>query len=685
MLGPRSLALAVSVALVAACGDDGVGFPMMDAGPDAGPLPDAGPPPSTIATLDDIEISLGTLTPRVGPDVFTYTVAPTVFPEGEVEVRATPTDPDASLSINGERTSPGEPVTVPLGIGVNTINLVVTAPAGSPRRTYTLQVDATSAELADLESLSGPLVPAFDPEVERFLVRLAALTGSVQLVPVSVDPGATITVGEEQVASGAVSDRFRVPRGARRTIEVTCLARDGVTQTRHLVTFNGAEAAQVARLDGDPIQDGDRLGEAVDVDGGRFVVGLPAEDSDGTGRGNDDAPEAGAVRVFELEEGGSESWAEAALLKAPVPASGERFGASVALDGDTLVVGAPGTATDGLAGAGAAHVFVRDDDGLWSHQATLEASNAGADDAFGTAVALAGDQVVVGAPGESSRGIDPATNDAPGAGGAYVFTRDADGVWSETVLLKAGNPDVDAAFGASVATQGGRVAVGAPGESTLDADDPETTAPGSGAVYVFEPRSVDGALVQEAFLKATPTGAIGAGDAFGTAVALFADSVLVGAPGDDANGSDRSNNEAPDAGAVYAFVREVDGEGEVRWVVQGYIKGGSADDGQVLDGDRFGTSVALFDNSAVIGAPGEDGDGFDLSSEGVTDSGAAFVFRRLGDLWSLAGYLKAEDVAADAAFGSAVATDAARFLIGSPGRGTEEPPRTDAGSVYVFD
>jgi len=109
--------------------------------------------------------------------------------------------------------------------------------------------------------------------------------------------------------------------------------------------------------------------------------------------------------------------------------AGDMFAYSVAISGDRIVVGAPEEDSDGsnevdnsAFTAGAAYVFVRDETS-WSQQDYLKASNAGAGDMFGYSVAISGDTILVGAPEEGSDGSDEGDNSASLAGAAYVFER----------------------------------------------------------------------------------------------------------------------------------------------------------------------------------------------------------------------------------------------------------------------
>src|SRR5262249_29903683 len=154
-----------------------------------------------------------------------------------------------------------------------------------------------------------------------------------------------------------------------------------------------------------------------------------------------------------------------------------RFGWAVAIDGDTIVVGArweDGAAagvngdetSDAAPLAGAAYVFVRQGTS-WSQQAYLKASNPGHGDEFGYAVGVSGDTIVIGAHDEesSTTGIDSTPDDnAEEAGAAYVFGR-VGTTWSQQAYVKASNTASYAEFGDSVAVSGDTIVVGSPSES----------------------------------------------------------------------------------------------------------------------------------------------------------------------------------------------------------------------------
>ncbi|MEL7234074.1 MAG: FG-GAP repeat protein, partial [Chloroflexota bacterium] len=264
---------------------------------------------------------------------------------------------------------------------------------------------------------------------------------------------------------------------------------------------NGSTWSQQAYLKAENAGSGDQFGYSVAVDGDTVVVGAYLEDGSATtvnGPDDNSASAAGAAYVF-VRSGST--WTQEAYLKADNAGSGDRFGYSVAVDGDTVVVGAyteDGSATtvngpdDNLAGAaGAAYVFTRVGS-TWSQQAYLKADNAGVSDFFGYSVAVDGDTVVVGAvieDGSATTVNGPDDDLAGNAGAAYVFTR-VGSTWSQQAYLKAENAGASDQFGWSVAVDGDTVVVGAIGEdgSATTVNGANDNAAGfAGAAYVFAP------------------------------------------------------------------------------------------------------------------------------------------------------------------------------------------------------
>ena len=322
-----------------------------------------------------------------------------------------------------------------------------------------------------------------------------------------------------------------------------------------------------------------------------------------------------------------------AYLKASNADAYDQFGVSVAISGDTVVVGAPYESSSASGGegdnsafhSGAAYVFTRSGSS-WSQQAYLKASNAGEYDLFGLSVAIDGDTIVVGAVVESSSASGgESDNSAFAAGAAYVFTRSGSS-WSQQAYLKASNADEYNNFGTSVAIDGDTVVVGAVGESAS-----------AGAAYVFT-RS-GSAWSQQAYLKASNAES---SDSFGCSVAISGDSVVVGAYGESSSASGgESDNSASFVGAAYVFTRSGSS-----WSQQAYLKASNAE-----EYDEFGISVAISGDSVVVGADDDSSASGGESDNSAFWAGAAYVFTRSGSSWSQQAYLKASNAEAGDYFG----------------------------------
>ena len=393
---------------------------------------------------------------------------------------------------------------------------------------------------------------------------------------------------------------------------------------------------------------GDQFGFAVALsdDGATLAVSANLEDSAATGINGDQhdnsMENSGAVYIFRR---GAEGWRQEAYVKASntgEPEDGDNFGyvLSLSADGNTLAVGATGEDSAGVGvngypsdnsarGAGAVYVFVRED-GNWSQQAYLKASNTDATDLFGISLAISddGNTLVVSALDEdgSSSGVDgPDDDGSRGSGAVYVFTRQG-AQWQQQSYLKASNAAGNDAFSmVALSGDGNTIGVAAFDEDSsdtgVDADQADDSFEDSGAVYIFSRN--DSSWAQTAYIKSSNTSPF---DQFGTRLFLNRDgSVLaVGAPLEDGSASGVNGPQddlADEAGAVYLY-RRTDGE----WQQAAYLKAPAS---EIYD--EYGANVALDDTGEIVavgvrvedgGAAGINGDQSDNS---VRDSGAVFV------------------------------------------------------------
>ena len=334
--------------------------------------------------------------------------------------------------------------------------------------------------------------------------------------------------------------------------------------------------------------------------------------------------------------------AELAKLSASGVAGGDRLGHSVAVDGDTMVVGAPALSSN--AREGAAYVYVREA-GVWTQAAKLTASDGHSGDLFGWSVAVDGATVVVGAYLDDDGGTD--------SGSAYVFSEPAGG-WvsaSSDVKLTASDPAGGDGFGWSVAVDGATVVVGAQWD--------EDGGSYSGSAYVFsEPAS--GWVSASSDVKLTASDPA-VGDVFGGSVAVDGATIVVGAHGDDDGGSN--------SGSVYVFSEPAGG-----WVSASSSVKLTASDPAAHD--QFGDSVAIDGDTIVVGAY--------LDDDGGSGSGSVYVFSEPAGGWVSASSdvkLTASDPAANDWFGWSVAIDGATVVVGAYG---DDDGGSASGSAYVF-
>jgi hypothetical protein len=337
-------------------------------------------------------------------------------------------------------------------------------------------------------------------------------------------------------------------------------------------------------------------------------------------------------------------------------------------------------------------------------EAYLKASNTDATDRFGQRVALAGDTLAVGAPGESSKanGVNGNQADdlASASGAVYVFRRSGS-TWVQEAYLKASNTGRGDLFGQSVTLDGDTLAVGAYYEASnatgVNGNQADDSANGSGAVYVF--RRSGSTWAQEAYLKASNTGP---GDGFGVSVALDGDTLAVGAWDEDSNATgvngDQADNSAPHSGSVYVFRRSGS-----TWAQEAYLKASNTDGVEdcgsscEYPGDTFGSSVALEGDTLAVGARGEasnaTGVNGNQADNSAFDSGAVYVFRRSGSTWAQEAYLKASNTGAGDLFGYSVALDGDILAVGAFGEASNatavngnqaDNSATNSGAVYVF-
>ncbi len=355
--------------------------------------------------------------------------------------------------------------------------------------------------------------------------------------PVTIDPA--VQQAELTAPDGAGGDGFGLPISlSKNTVAAGAAGKNGHTGAAYVFVRSGTTWSLQAELTASDGAVNDFFGYSVSVSGNTVVVGAI---------GNNNS--TGAAYVF-VRSG--IAWTQQAELAASDGFRYDVFGASVSVNGDTMVAGAP----DRNIATGAAYVFVRSGS-AWTQQAELTASDGAPVDMLGTSVSVSGNTLVAGALKNSV------------GGAAYVFVRSGT-VWSQQAELVASDGASGNNFGQSVCVSGSTIVSGAPGRINF-----------TGAAYVFVGRG--GSWTQEAELTASHGVA---GDNFGTAVSIHRDSMVVGALG-------RNNN----TGAAYLFTRS-----NTVWTQHPKL---IASDG--VSGDEFGRSVSISGDTIVAGAPGKNG------------------------------------------------------------------------------
>lgn len=357
-----------------------------------------------------------------------------------------------------------------------------------------------------------------------------------------------------------------------------------------------------------------QFGTASALDGDTLVIGAPRND---TG-------ERGTVYVYGRGEAG---WVEAARLTVPEGEDSYNFGAHVDVSGDTVIAGGEWA----IGYAVTPRVYRRGPEGF-ELEAVLTSALPSHASSYGAAVAIDGDTAVVGAFYDEVGEARP--------GGAYVWQRSGT-TWSLTAQLRPDTLDEVVFFGREVAVSGDTVLVGSPFDSDVDHH--------SGAVYVYRRDGAGWALEEKVTLPF-----LGFNFAFGSTLAIDGDRFLAWIGDSDVT---------VDNGAVHVFVRR-----EGRFVLETRLE----PRGHAVRG-RYGASLALDGNRAVVGAPGWFNTG--------ANAGAAFTWMLDGGGWTNTARLLRDNAHLAQRFGGAVSITDRTFVVCAP---HEDDERGDfAGAAYV--
>jgi len=359
---------------------------------------------------------------------------------------------------------------------------------------------------------------------------------------------------------------------------------------------------------------GHQFGWAVGLSGNTAVISANRDEENGV--------QSGSVYVFVIS---GSTWTQEAKLTASDGKGEDQFGFSVAIEGDTVVVGAWNVDTN----RGGTYIYVRSGT-AWTEQAKLVNSDS-SDDNMGESVAISNDTVVVGASVYDSF-----------RGSVYVFVRSGS-MWTEQVKLTASDGTQNDYFGVGVAISDDTIVIGAYNRNE--------NGFASGSAYIYSRSGSD--WTEQAKLIPSDGDSF---DRYGRSVAIDFDTAVIAAENDDDSGRD--------SGSVYIYIREGS-----EWTEQAKLV---ASDGAI--GDSFGKSVAASGDLVVIGSSRDDDDGL--------SSGSAYAYARSGVTWSPKEKFVAPDASRGDYFGRSVALDGGKTVIGAH---WDEDKGYRSGSAYFID
>ncbi len=418
-------------------------------------------------------------------------------------------------------------------------------------------------------------------------------------------------------------------------------------------------------------------GYSVAVDGNYAVVAAYRDFSDETG--NNHLFEAGSAYILKNLNG---VWTEIKKIVASDRAASDRFGVSVSISGDIVVVGAASEDEDALGantlfGAGAAYIFYKDQGGVdnWGQVKKIVASDRDVGDNFGVSVSISGDIVAVGANWENEDA--GGTNTFNDAGSAYIFYKDQGGSnnWGQVKKIVAADRAINDNFGFAVSINANTLLVGAQSEDE-DAGGINTVF-NAGSAYIFY--KDQGGAGNWGQVKKIVASDRDVGDFFGSSVSLDADIALVGAFSEDED--ELGANTLSNAGSAYIFYKDqggVDNWGQIKKIV--------ASDRASLD--NFSESLSISGNTIVIGAFQEDEDASGTNT--VNLAGSAYIFNKdEGGVnnWGEVKKIVAADRDVFDVFGTAIAIDNGTVIVGATNQSYDAKGSSiiyRSGAAYFF-
>ncbi|MGV6859333.1 MAG: cadherin-like beta sandwich domain-containing protein [bacterium] len=566
---------------------------------------------------------------------------------------------------------------------------------------------AGSPKLKAIDLSAGALEPAFAPDTTSYVVHLDQGIDKIQVAPIQSHYLASTTIEGTRIANGQYSAPIALSLG-NNLVELEVTAQDGVVKRTYFLNIirgegdpapsgtpgddsnNGGSGGSGDNNDGNggdsgdngdgnqggsdgdnggdtppPTDDGSlpapsgsrnapgsnflyqayylkapapakeaKFGSKVAVFGNTIVVGAPKEDS-----------AKGAVYVF-AEEGGN--------LNAPVRLQPgdlkqeDRFGNGLAIDGNTLVIGATGK-DQGANNAGAVYTY-RYQNGSWQQVDTLLPSEPGKKHRFGTTLSLSGSTLAVSTLRNAADNND--------GGGVYIYTRNGDG-WKLQDYIHPDFIGSHDTYSHNIDLEGSTLAIGS--FSPDQQCQVSNGDPGSVEIYTR-----NGNQWQFSDIVLAPSG--NASDRFGYSVDLDNGKLAVGAMCEDGEGNGETQR-----GAAYVFQQQGNS-----WVHQQTVRASNGSSHSL-----FGDEVKLRGNTLVVSASYD-------SSTGLSAAGAIYVYRNNGGTWQETNILRASNLGKNDRFGQAMAVGGEKIVVGAPDEDGGDPndetnnSRSHAGAVYVF-
>ncbi len=405
----------------------------------------------------------------------------------------------------------------------------------------------------------------------------------------------------------------------------------------------------------------DYYGKDVAISGDYAVVGSFSDDFGGSN------PNMGSAYIYHREIDGN--WTFVQKIYNSDQDDYDRFGWSVAIDGDLIVVGAyreDHNVMDGglLSNAGSAYIFERNDAGAWNQIQKIVASDRTEEDEFGFSVAIHEEVIVIGAPHNSTDGSG--ANYSYHAGAAYVFERELDGTWTESTKITASNrlgnlgivwvdhEDWNWLFGSGVDIYENTVVVASP--FALSA-------------YVFEKTGDE--WIESQTISYPYQGSLDRT----FEIAIHEDIIALGAHTHD-YGEYFPGEFIMNSGAVAIFKKNWDGT----WIFTNKLA--ASDRGA---GDHFGYSLDVYGDYVVVGAHSENEDEF--SDDTLENTGGIYVYRKIGDFWIEYDKSDASDRTAEDELGTSVAISENAILAGAINQdfgAADLDYIENGGAVYVY-